>query len=452
MKKKKNLISLSRNKNNKNLNLFLSTSGKKDKSKNQIFKTTQEDSKKIPRLMDNYVRGLSKNDKNIIFAVKDYDKYIKTKYMSDFSTKFLLIDDSDSKLTSPISNTIRYNHSIQRFKHNNYTIRKYKESPSYSGYSLVKLNKPKILNRDIIEKTLQIKDSSIKSLKSLNPTTNCQTINSFNLRQNKVYDDTKIINNSNINIENDQINKYLLRKSDRIYNLKELYKQNNYNTPRNFNETFKKFSKLNIHFPLVFPNNISVDKMELRDKINFDYFKNDNIKKHIRKTLFYDLNSFDYDYGIYSEYKKSIPNYINFIYDINILPHIKNKFLYSRPNNKQIQINEFIFNRNALGKDVAKIINRITINNIRKEILEKEENEKREKKMRELIKANKIMLKLYLEQNDEDLPNLTSDEMVELDDYFGKTIDYKCVNIPKDKLRKVVYDENNYFKKKNKNK
>ena len=122
--------------------------------------------------MDNYTRGLSKKDKNIIFAVKNYDKYIKTKYMNDLSTKFLLIDDSDSKLTSPISNTIRYNHSIQRFKHNNYTIRKYKESPSYSGYSLIKLNKPyllKILNKDIIEKTLHSKDSSIKSL---NPTTN----------------------------------------------------------------------------------------------------------------------------------------------------------------------------------------------------------------------------------------------------------------------------------------
>ena len=59
MKNKKNLISLSRNKNNKNLNLFLSTSSKKEK--NQIFKTTQEDSKK---LMDKYARGLSKKEIN----------------------------------------------------------------------------------------------------------------------------------------------------------------------------------------------------------------------------------------------------------------------------------------------------------------------------------------------------------------------------------------------------
>ena len=456
MKKKKNLISLSRNKNNKNLNLFLSTSGKKDKSKNQIFKTTQEDSKKIPRLMDNYVRGLSKNDKNIIFAVKDYDKYIKTKYMSDFSTKFLLIDDSDSKLTSPISNTIRYNHSIQRFKHNNYTIRKYKESTSYSDYNLIKLNKPyllKLLNKDIIEKTLRLQDSSIKTS---SPTTNYQTINSFNIRQNKISDDTRTINNTISNINNNenlQIKKFLLKKnSDKIYNLKELNKHNNFSIIRNFNGKFKKFSKLNINFPLEFPNSISLDKMELRDTVNFDYFNNDNIKKVIKKALFYDLNSFDIDYGIYTEYKKSIPNYINFIYDINIVPHIKNKFLFSKPITKQTQINEIIFNRNAIGKEVAKNINRFIINNIRKKIIEEEENKKRQQKMRELAKANKIMLKLYLEKNDEDLPDLTSDEMVELDDYFGKTIDYKYVNIPKDKLRKVVYNENNFFKKKNKNK
>ena len=38
--------------------------------------------------------------------------------------------------------------------------------------------------------------------------------------------------------------------------------------------------------------------------------------------------------------------------------------------------------------------------------------------------------------------------MVELDDYFGKNIDYKFVNIPNEKLRKIVYEGNNFFKKK----
>ena len=455
---KKSLISLSRNKTNKNINMFLSASGKENgeeineiNEKNSIFKTTQEESKTIPKLMKNYVRGLNKKQVNIIFSVKNYDKYIKTKYMSDISTKFLLIDDSDSKLTSPISNTIRYNHSIQRFKHNNYTIRKYKGSTSYSGYNLIKLNKPyllKLLSKDIIDKTLHLKDSS---LKSLSPSTNYQTINSFNLKQNKIYDYNNTINNENIHI-----NKFSSKKKDKMYNLKALYEhnKNNYmeNTPRIYTKPFKKFSKINVNFPLEFPNSISVDKMELRDKVNVDYYNNENIKKQIKKTLFYDLNSYDYDNGIYSEYKNSIPNYINFIYDINILPHIKNKFLYAKPIGKQTQINDIIFNRNVIRKEVARGINRYIINNIRKDILEKEEIKRREKKMRELAKTNRIMLKLYLERKDEDMPNLTSDEMVELTDYFGKNIDYKCVCIPNNKLRNVVYDENNFFKKKNKNK
>ena len=110
--------------------------------------------------------------------------------------------------------------------------------------------------------------------------------------------------------------------------------------------------------------------------------------------LYYEINSFDYDNGLYWEYKKSMPNYINFIYDINLLPHLKNKFLYSKPLSKQTQINDIIFNRNVIRKEVAQALNRYVINNIRKKIIEKEEQKKREKKLRELSKSNKK--KIYL--------------------------------------------------------
>ena len=440
---KKSLISLSRNRTNKNLNYFLSSS-KKEENKT-IFKTTQNEQKTIPSIVTNYNRGLNKKEINVIFSVKNYDKYIKTKYNNDFSTKFLLIDDSDSKMTSPISNTIRYNHSIQRFKHNNYTIKKYKGSTSYSGYNLIKLNKPyllKLLNKEIIDKTFKSKDfstdkNSLNTNKTFKHSTASKTINNYFLKKNNI---SEYKNNN----ENIQINKVLSQNEDKIYNLKELnkFKQlfnpKNIATPRNLCRTFKKLAKLNIKFPL---------ELELKDKVNSDYYKDDKIKKKIRKMLYYEINSFDYDNGLYWEYKKSIPNYINFIYDINLLPHLKNKFLYSKPLSKQTQINDIIFNRNVIRKEVAQALNRYVINNIRKKIIEKEEQKKREKKLRELSKSNKMMMRLYFEEK-EDIPELTSGDMVELDDYFGKNIDYKFVNIPNEKLRKIVYEGNNFFKKK----
>ena len=241
-----------------------------------------------------------------------------------------------------------------------------------------------------------------------------------------------------------------MKKSNKIYNLKELYLQEKNNdkdnTPRNFCPTFRKLSKLNVNFPLEFVSSESFDKSEMKDTINIEYFDDDNIKKRIRKSLYYELNSFDYDNGNYWEYKKSIPMLINYIYDINILPHIKNKFLYKPISNHKI-INDIIFSRNVIRKEVATSLNRYVINKIRKEKLEKEEREKREKKLRELSKTNKLMIKLYLNENEEDLPDLTSGEIVELNDYFGKNIDYKYISIPNDKLRKVVYNENFFFKK-----
>ena len=134
--------------------------------------------------------------------------------------------------------------------------------------------------------------------------------------------------------------------------------------------------------------------------------------------------------------------FLNFIYDINILPHLKNKFLYNKPI-KQTQINDIIFNRNAISRQVAESLNRYIINNIRKEILEKEEIKKREKRLRELA-TKKILIKLYMERKDEDLTDLTSEEKIELNDYFRKNIDYKCIKIANDRLRRIVYDENNY--------
>ena len=247
--------------------------------------------------------------------------------------------------------------------------------------------------------------------------------------------------------------KYLLKKKEEIHKEKKMFKlQNNdenievINSARNLLKQFKKFPKLKIKSPLEFPNSIYIDKQELRDKVNFDYYKDEYMRKIIRKSLYYDINSFDVDNGLYSEFHKSIPNFINYICDINILPHIKNKLLYSRIIKGNQTLNEIDIDRNIISKEVSEAINRHIINNIRKAALEKEEKKKREKRIRNISSINKMIVKLYLEKNNEDLLELTSEKVVEINDYFGKNIDYKFVNIAQDKIKNAIYKDERFYK------
>ena len=429
-------ISLSRNRNKDYLKKCFSS------SKKSIFKTTQEESKTIQKVINRYNRGLKPNNTNLIFSVKNYDKYINLKYSNDYLPKLLTIDDSGLKFASPVSNSIRYNYSIRSIRHNNFYFRKYKNTTSYSGYGLEKLNKPnllKILNKDL--KLESLKDTYNKPLSLTNRE---KLINDYILEKNKIF------NRHNWDMKS---KKYLLNKCDKIHKEEKMFKlQNNdenievINSARNLLKKFKKFPKLKINFPLEFPNSIYIDKQELKDKVNFDYYKDEYMRKIIRKSLYYDINSFDVDNGLYSEFHKSIPNFINYICDINILPHIKNKLLYSRIIKGNQSLNEIDVDRNIISKEVSKAINRRIINNIRKEAFEKEEKKKREKRIRNIFSINKMIVKLYLEKNNEDLLELTSEQVVEINDYFGKNIDYKFVNIAQDKIKNAIYKDERFYK------
>ena len=61
-----------------------------------------------------------------------------------------------------------------------------------------------------------------------------------------------------------------------------------------------------------FPDSINVDKQELRDTISNEHFKDEKLKKKLRKALYFELNSFEDDNGNYNKYKKSLENYINY--------------------------------------------------------------------------------------------------------------------------------------------
>ena len=197
-------------------------------------------------------------------------------------------------------------------------------------------------------------------------------------------------------------------------------------------------------------NSIEFDKQETLDKINTECFRDEKLKRKLRKALHFEINSFEYDNGKYIEYQNSLENYINYIYDINIIPHIKNKFLYNKPIYDQRKINQMLISKNAINKEDAKSLNRHIINSIKKEELDNEKMKNHLKKMKELSKSNNYLQKLCLEYEDEDMPRLTSDEMVELSDFFGKNINYKFVNFATNKLKNVVYQESKNNLKRNK--
>ena len=205
-------ISLSRNRNKDYLKKLLSS------PKNSIFKTTQEESKIVQKAINSYNRGLKQKNTNLIFSVKNYDKYINLKYSNDYLRKHITIDDSGLKIISPVSNTIRYNYSIGRFRHNNLYLRKYKNSISYSRYELEKLNKPhllKILNKDLKFESIKDEDN-----KPLSLTKREKLINDYILEKNKIV---------NRDIWDMKSKKYLLKKSDEIHKRKKILQNNDEN-------------------------------------------------------------------------------------------------------------------------------------------------------------------------------------------------------------------------------
>ena len=437
---KRNLISLSRN---TDLNLKFLLSSKEQEEKNSLFKTVQNENQIIPKKINQYYLELKKKETNLF---KKSDKCIKTNYNTNF-TNILISDDIESKIVSPISNTIRYNYSKQGFKYNNYGLKKYKSNTSYSGSELVKLNKPYLLG--ILNKDLISKDSKTSNNKSLHLKQREKIINNYIIKRNKTFGN----NNKKIKI-NIKSKKHFFSKPKNEYKIKEKNKHQKHNKiiikATNFFNTFKKIPKLRIKFPLEFPNFLYFDKEEINDTVDFDYYGNDeNLKKRIRKSILHEINMLDEDNGIYSEYYNSIPNYINYIYDINVIPHIKNKFCYNKSLREGEPIDKIKFNRNAITKEVAKSLNKYIINNIRKEILEKEKKLKIEKILKEMPYLNKFIAKLYLAKDEENLPKLTIQERIDINDYFNKNIDYKFVNFAKGKLKDIVY--NDYFFKENDN-
>jgi hypothetical protein len=297
--------------------------------------------------------------------------------------------------------------------------------------NIIKIDKPKLLkllNRDLIK----IKSRNKFSL--------------FSENDQKVDDDYIFDKSTSSRMHTDnRLNKNKYNTEDDSGKEKKTMNKKNY-----FLKTFVKFPKIHLNFPLELPNSITSDKQEMKDKVNLYYFRDEKLKAKLRKALYFELNSYEYNDGKYNEYKKSIENYTNYIYDIYLIPHIKNRFLYSKAIYEPRKINQILLSKNLINKEDAKGLNKFLINNITKEETEIEKMKQKEKKMKELSTSNNYLQKLCLDYEDEDFPQMTSDEVVEISDFFEKNIDYKSVTFASNKLKNVVYKESKNISKKDK--
>ena len=428
---------LTRNKHYTNLNILFSSREKSEKK--LIFKTVQEG-------VSNQNNILKENNKEA--NINSFINHIKNKNI-DSTDNFTQMILSNTNFKKDKSYNIRAytsrshkNHSLSKLLDKKIKVKEFSPCSKYFLRSMIKINKPKllkILNRNLINfKNNEKEKINLKHRLSFIPASRERALDEF------IYDKstTSRINNDK------KINKNFFKDINSSKDNDESLHQNQ----KDFIKTLKKFPKINLTFPFQSMNAITIDKKESQDTVDTEAFNDEKLKRKLRKALYFEINSFEYDNGKYLEYKNSLQNYINFIYDINIVPHIKNRFLYNKTIYEPRKINKILVSKNAINKEDAKSLNRYIINSIKKEELEKEYFKIREKRMKELSKSNNYLQKLCLDYEDEDMPKLTSDEMVELSDFFGKIINYKNVNFASNKLKDVVYQESKNIVKKNKDK
>ena len=415
---------LSHDKKYIDLNIFMPTEEKSPKK--IIFKTIQSE-KDIK--LNSYNGKIKKRN----FA--QLLQKIKTKSKDNQSSKILFLNHNINNTL----NTSRNNNSYKDFLQKKFSVKDYNTIGSKIFVrNMIKINKPhllKILNKDLINNENKTLESPIiKPYHSFK-------FNNYNKTEEDIF-------------EKSTSSRIYKAKNKDIFSQeftfdKDLGRNKKKEIKNNFLKTYKKFPKININFPLNLPNWVNSDKLEIEDKVNMEYFKDEKLKKKLKKALYFEINSFGYDNRKYNEYKNSMQNYINYIYDINIIPHIKNKFLYRKPVYENRKKDNILFSKNVINKEDAKAINRWLIHNMKKDIMKEEKRIKKEQKMEESSVSNKYIKKLYLDYNDEEFPKLTTDDVAELDDFFGKNINYKAVKFASNKLKNVVYKESLAISKKN---
>lgn len=257
----------------------------------------------------------------------------------------------------------------------------------------------------------------------------------------------------------DTISRLIHKSSSFLPNIKNLKnksftKYHNYicNTNRNEKITYTNNELLNL-FPKMKPikiytnspikrnNSINEDLLENEDKVNINYFDDYSLQKKIMDSLHRDFNTLDKNDIYYKNFLKSTTNYINFIFDINMLPHIQNNFFLRKPIDDKKIIAEKLSSRSLLEKRVAISMNRNIIKKLIMNKLKEEEKMNKMKKMKENKKKKIYILEDEAENKEKELFE------VEIKDYFMKYHKYNYMEIATQKFKDIVYKINE--KKKN---
>ena len=293
-------------------------------------------------------------------------------------------------------------------------------------YQSSKVQKPSLLKVRSIDTIKKL----IKKSNSFLPEITNVFFNESNFKNNKnLYksNNNKMIQNNGKNISNFYLYNTCRNKND------------NYN----YNELIKLFPKMT---PIKISENSPIKKkkrnfeemIESADKINIDYFEDFELQKRIAETLHKDFNTMDKKFEVYyKQFYKSIPNYINFIYDINILPHIQNMFLFTKPIEDKSILSEKITCRNLLQKEVAIAMNRNTIRHILLKKKEEQEKIDRLKKIKDGKLKKESILKKEVENREKEVYD------IEIKDYFMRIRNYKNLDIAEPKYKYIVYNKFN---------
>ena len=185
-----------------------------------------------------------------------------------------------------------------------------------------------------------------------------------------------------------------------------------------------------------------IKDLEIKDSVDFDYFKNDKYKRIIKKALLHDIN-FDTVHSnyLFLDYMKSEPHKINYFEDINIIPHMQNNLSLHKNRFKDIKLlNKTLVNRNYMTKKIALSLNRcFIIKSLLKKMKEIEEERIRkedEYRLKTRWNSDEVYKEIKLSDYEKKF------EQFELHDYFGKSMNYPLVSLVDKKIKE------NFFQKK----
>ena len=426
--------------------IFLSPASKRKIKSRTITYKSEEDNKLncAPNLMKTYSKKLRKEKVNVLFSFKNYDKLLKNKYINEQNTRYFLNKDTESKISIPTSTTLRPNRSVTRPKIEFSNHKKNNTNPLFSEYAIV----------DWRSKLNLTKHKSSKYVKNI-------------LKNTKFYSTRKksVIIDKNKFEKNKIISSIFEQKTKHFYKLKKKIDDNNDIIIHHLKQSniLKNNEDFNVY--KIIPRTLKIEDFELflkdlkkpediiesQDIVTFDKCNDDILKHKIRKTLAYEINEFNVDRK-YVDYYKSIPNYINFVQDIFIIPHIQNHFVFKKFKalDELTELLKLLTDKNFFNRDVTSALNKTLINmKIKTDNFDR--NKEKNDKILNLLKKQGVSVVLFykkIKKEEEEklkIPNLTDSEKEELTDYFSKQVTQQYTDITNDKLKNIVY-YNEFFK------